>query len=263
LDWVDVRRTSLQVKAEQLKRTVDQCKQRHSQASDQASRLKQDLKVLLKENMRLKYRVDKHRQQKLNASHAQIAATSASSDPMELKHLAFIETLSNLRGELERTKALVAEEKSSQHSKSDQLYSLEHFFKECLHTTLRSVLKTSLISFEGNKALYFELMMQSRDSKANSSFSVHSSVTPDSFFGPNIGFKAIKSINRRIKLMEKEATLRKMDISQADFMKFDLTQVIWLMSLRPHVNNLLHSAIFPRRSKESYNSSMRNSADAY
>jgi chromosome segregation ATPase len=264
VDWADVRRTSLQTKAEQLKRTADQCKQRHSQASEQARRLKQDLKVLLKENMRLKYRVDKHRQQRLNASQLQEPATS-SSDPVESRHLAFIETLNNLRSELERTKALVSEERSSQYSKTEQLYSLEHFFKECLHTTLRSVLKTSLMSFEGNKALYFELMTQGRDSKAkaNSSFAVHSSVTPDSFFGPNIGSKAVKSINRRLKLREKQATLRKMDISQADFMRFDLTQVIWLMSLRPDVTNLLHSAVFPRRSHVSCRSAMRNSPTDY
>jgi hypothetical protein len=282
LDYVQVRRQTMLDKTEGLQNTVASCKEKYSQASRAAAKLDGELKRILKENLRLQVKVDKLTRLQLqrsaytsisnspypllspstrtlhDASSSRLQRPQDSTDPTELRHRAYIEQINSIRSNLESARALVAEEKSRQNRQSERLYSYEQFFKDCMKSSLKAILKTSLASFEGNKALYFELITMA---KAKSKYTLHHSITPDSFFGPTVGFKAISSINRRLRKKEKEMTLMRMGVTQQDFMQFDVTQVLWLLSLRPDVTKLLQSALFPRHGKQSSLASKQNSVD--
>lgn len=284
LDYVQVRRQTMLDRVEGLQNTVASCKEKYSQASRAAAKLDGELKRLLKENLRLQLKVNKRTRLQLQLQRSACTSISTSpypllspstrtlidssssrlqrpqdtTDPTELRHRACIDQIDSIRSDLENARALVAEEKSRQNRQSERLYSYEQFFKDCMKSSLKALLQTSLVSFEGNKALYFELITMA---KSKSTYSLPHSVTPDSFFGPTVGFKAISSINRRLRKKEKEMTLRKMGVTQQDFMQFDVTQVLWLLSLRPDVTKLLQSAVFPRHGKQSSLASKRQSVD--
>jgi hypothetical protein len=242
--WIDQRRLAMLSKTERLQKTIHLCKERYAQASARAEQLSQDLKGVLKHNLALQHTLHKAKQQSLHRLPNLSMTLSPISSQAEQSHQAWIDQLSKLRSKLDNAKTLVTEAKHVDNSRAERLYSYEAFFKNCMKASLRSVLKTSLLSFEGSQALYFELFSRS---KASSGYT--GSLTPEPSFVPSAGSKAASKSGRLNRSLRKDQGTA--SISRRDFMRFDLTQVIWLLSLRPDVTNDLHSAIFPKRLKAS------------
>lgn len=260
--------------ADTLRRFVGQLKGQHSFYKEIATseeeniiQLKQELKSLSKDNLRISYKIEEiqrsnieqmtastsrlppisYRSNKPLISNSQSVYFNLMTEDQQINSEQFINEIDILKRNLKQVKEENAKLTGLQGAFLCEQRKVEEFFQECVELGQQKLMKTQVMPQRSTRglagSLYFELIYTKMQSKTSLKKLQRSSMQERD--SQNVVYNTMQNILRSARASTRKQQISNLGIRWKDFCTFNGLQIIGLLSIREDVLRDLHKEVFP------------------
>jgi hypothetical protein len=253
----------------QLKAQKDQYRQRFNAERDYVLELKEKLKEITKENLKISYDIEETKSKplesmisksKLPSLNSKYSATHISSQlPIKFELLndqqrnecyESLDSLQKIKKEIKDIKEASQQLSSLQGSFLSEQKKLEEFFQECLETAKQKLIQNQQMPQINKKglagSLFFDLI---QNEKSNQGLGIINEKTHRSAFqdrdSKNILYYTVKRMIKTARNDQRKQQISNIQLTIQDFNSFTSLQILGLICLRNDIQVELHYGVFP------------------